>query len=102
MALCRSLCVSVRVIAVLILFAPARAGAQATGTISGLVTDSTDAPLPGAGLEVTNRATGLVRRSTSSRDGVFVVPLLPPGVYDVRATLQGFSTVVHEEVQVNV
>src|SRR5262245_16505270 len=102
MALCRSMCVGVRVVAALILLAPAPATAQATGTISGLVTDSTDLALPGATLEVTNRATGVVRRSTSSGDGVYVVPLLAPGLYDVKATLQGFSTLVRERVQVNV
>ena len=41
MALCRSMRVSVRVAAVLMLLTPALASAQATGTISGLVTDST-------------------------------------------------------------
>jgi hypothetical protein len=101
MALCRSMCVSVRVASVLILLVPARASAQATGTISGLVTDSTDAALPAVVLEVTNRATGLVRRSTTGPDGVYVVPLLPPGDYDVRGTLAGFSTIVREGVRVS-
>ena len=30
----------------------------------------------------TYRATGLVLRSTTGANGVYVVPLLPPGVYD--------------------
>src|SRR5262245_1398176 len=89
MALCRSMCVSVRVTAVLILLTPALAGAQATGTISGLVTDSTDAAPPAVALEVTNSAAGVVCRSTSRRDGVYVVPLLPRGAYDVKAASGG-------------
>src|SRR5262245_29796592 len=102
MALCRSMCLSVRMTAVLSLLTPALAGAQATGTVSGLVTDSTDAALASVALEVTNRATGLVRRSTTGADGVYVVPLLPPGDYDVKGTLAGFSTVVREGVRVSV
>jgi hypothetical protein len=65
MALC-PMRVSVRVAAVLVLLAPASASAQATGTISGLVTDSTDAALRDVALEVTNRATGLSRRAKSN------------------------------------
>src|SRR5262245_13509076 len=102
MALCRSMCVSVRVAAALILLAPALAGAQASGTISGLVTDSTDAALPSVALEVTNRATGLVRRATTGADGIYVVPLVPPGDYYVKGTLAGFSTIVRERVRVSV
>jgi hypothetical protein len=60
------------------------AAAQATGTISGLVTDATEAALPAAMVEVTSRANGLVRRSTTAPDGVYVIPLLPPGIYQVH------------------
>src|SRR5262245_39088327 len=102
MALCRSMCASVRVAAVLILLTPAPVSAQATGTISGLVTDSTDAALPAVAVAVTNRGTGLVRRAMTGPDGVYVVPLLPPGDYDVKATLPGFSTIVREGVRVSV
>src|SRR5262245_20679028 len=102
MALCRSMCLSVRMTAVLILLTPALAGAQATRTISGLVTDSTAAALASVALEVTNRATGLVRRATTGADGVYVVPLLHPGDYDVKGTLDGFSTMVRESVRVSV
>src|SRR5262245_16419230 len=92
----------VRLAATLILIAPTLASGQATGTISGLVTDATDAALPGVVLEVTNRATGAVRRSVSSRDGVYVVPLLPPGDYTVKGTLAGFATIGREGVRVSV
>jgi hypothetical protein len=68
MAQCCSILNCIRFAAALILLAPAMATAQATGTISGLVTDSTDAALPSVALELTNRATGLVRRSTTGPD----------------------------------
>jgi hypothetical protein len=68
MAFYRSLFVWMHLVMGLILLVPSFATAQATGTISGLVTDSTDAALPSAALDVTNRTTGLVRRSTSTED----------------------------------
>jgi Carboxypeptidase regulatory-like domain len=56
------------------------AAAQATGTISGLVTDATEAALPAAMVEVASSANGLVRRSTTAPDGFYVIPLLPPDI----------------------
>lgn len=75
---------------------PALAHAQATGTISGIVTDASGAAVPGAAVEATNRGTGQVRSATSGSDGFYTIPLLPPGLYDVKGSLQGFSTLVRQ------
>jgi hypothetical protein len=70
-ALCHAMCVCVRLAAALILLVPALATAQATGTISGLETDSTDAALPAVALEVTNlaraRTKAVARQQESTR-----------------------------------
>ena len=97
-ATARRVCAS----AVLALVLPSVSSAQATGTISGLVTDATEAALPAASVEVTSRANGLVRRSTTAPDGVYVIPLLPPGIYQVKVSLAGFSTLVRDGVRVSV
>jgi hypothetical protein len=81
---------------------PAAASAQATGGITGLVTDESGAVLPGVTVEVTNRATAQVRTATSGADGFYTVPLLQPGQYDVKAALSGFRTVVRENTTVAV
>ncbi len=81
---------------------PARAHAQATGTISGVVSDASGAVVPGASVEATNRGTGQVRGATSGSDGFYTLPLLPPGLYDVKASLQGFTTLVRQGIRVNV
>ncbi len=81
---------------------PALAHAQATGTISGVVTDASGAAVAGASVEATNRGTGQVRGATSGSDGFYTVPLLPPGLYDVKASLQGFSVLVRQGIRVNV
>ena len=49
---------------------------QATGSISGTVTDPTGAAVPGAKVTVTAPATGLTRSSTTNDAGEYIVPLL--------------------------
>jgi hypothetical protein len=85
-----------------LLLVPAVARAQATGQINGLVTDASDAVLPGVSVEATNLATGVVRSSTTGTDGLYTIPLLPPGDYDVKASLQGFRSAVRLKVRITV
>jgi len=57
---------------------PAGLAAQAvTGTIIGLVTDSTGAVMPGATVTLTNTGTGLVRVVNTDSNGEYTVPSLP-------------------------
>ncbi len=81
---------------------PALAHAQATGTISGVVSDASGAAVPGASVEATNRGTGLVRATAAGADGFFTIPLLPPGLYDVKGSMQGFGSLVRQGIRVNV
>jgi len=86
--------------AVLSLAGPA-AFAQSTGTLSGLVTDESGAAVPGVIVEVSNQDTGQVRTATTGPDGFYAVPLLPPGVYDVKASLAGFASLLRRGVRVS-
>lgn len=81
---------------------PATAFAQATGTISGVVTDESGAVVPGVTVAATNTDTNQTRTTVSGTDGFFTFPLLQPGPYSVTATLQGFRTAVREGVRVTV
>ena len=76
--------------------------AQATGQINGAVTDASGALLPGVTVEATNVATGATRTAVSSADGLYTIPLLTPGVYTVKASLQGFRTSQRDAVRVTV
>ena len=58
---------------------PSAARAQATGQITGVITDSSGSVVPGATVEVTNQATGFTRNAVSGVDGVYTIPLLNPG-----------------------
>jgi outer membrane receptor protein involved in Fe transport len=82
--------------------APAAARAQATGAITGVVTDDSGAVLPGATVQATNQATAQVRTATSGSDGFYTLPLLPPGLYNVSASLTAFSPLTREGVRVSV
>src|SRR5688572_25921127 len=84
------------------LLTPAWALAQASGQINGAVTDASGAFLPGVTIEATNAATGAVRTAVTGTDGLYTIPLLPPGNYTVKATLQGFRVSQRDGVRVTV
>ena len=69
---------------------PAGVHAQASGQINGIVTDTSGGVLPGVTVEATNTATGAVRSAVTGADGLYTLPLLQPGVYNVKASLPGF------------
>ena len=83
-----------------IVLAPITASAQATGQINGVVTDPSGALLPGVTIEATSNATSATRTAVTGIDGLYTIPLLPPGVYTVKATLQGFRTAQRDDVRV--
>ncbi len=78
------------------------AHAQTQGGISGLVTDSSSAAIPGATVTVTNTATGGTRTTTTNADGLYSFPSLPPGIYALKVELQGFKTAELPHVKVDV
>lgn len=87
-------------LAVLAAVLASAAGAQTiTGRISGAVTDTAGAIVPGATAVLTNQASGDSRRLTTNAGGLFVFPALQPGVYDVRVELPGFQA--HERKGLN-
>jgi Carboxypeptidase regulatory-like domain/TonB-dependent Receptor Plug Domain len=84
---------------VLLMPASARAQSQATtGTIEGIVTDSTGAVLPGVSIILTNAATGFKRELATDESGRYRGLALPLGTYKIEAKLAGFDGVVRDEV----
>jgi Carboxypeptidase regulatory-like domain len=63
-----------------------------SGDIVGSVTDSTGAAVPNAQVTVTSAATAQAKTVTTSSNGQYRVPLLPPGSYKVSITASGFDT----------
>ncbi len=66
-------------------------GAQVLyGSLTGNVTDQSQAVVPNAGVALHNKATGLTRETTSDSAGRYRLESLPPGDYDLVVTSQGF------------
>jgi len=69
-----------------------RAPAQIiTGEMSGTVTDSSGAVVPGASVTVTSESTGATRTVESGSSGDFVLTALSPGQYSVKVEKAGFQ-----------
>ena len=66
--------------------------------VSGTLKDQSGGVLPGATVTARNVATGLTRSTVSEATGEYRVPALPPGTYEVSATLQGFGTEKRSDV----
>jgi hypothetical protein len=85
------------------LFAAVAAYSQVTGaTLTGTVTDPSGATIPGAQISVKNNATGVMREVTSDSSGLYSVPNIIPGDYEVRVSAKGFSTAQQTNVSLAV
>ena len=69
-----------------------------SATVSGTIKDQTNLVLPGVSVVVKNVDTGLTRSVVTDGNGYFTVPGLPPGVYETRASLEGFGTALERVV----
>ena len=86
-----------------LLFFTAIAVAQVTtGTISGTVSDSTGAVLPGATVRLKSVETGISRTTTADEGGRYRVPELGLGSYEVTAEAGGFQTVIRSGITLTV
>src|SRR3954470_8622286 len=73
------------------------------GSITGRVTDSTGAVVPGASVVVTNTATNAKVQLTAGNDGRFVTgSVLKPGNYTVEASKQGYKKGVIKDITVEI
>ena len=86
--LCRR-CVALGVFLLLAL-GPA-VSAQTTGSIVGRVTDEQGGVLPGVTVEARSPALQGSRTAVSDETGAYRLTLLPPGLYTVSFTLEGFA-----------
>src|SRR5687768_15649650 len=69
-----------------------------TADLGGTIVDQSSAVLPGATVTAQNVDTNHTRSAMTDERGHFLIPALPPGTYNVRAELQGFSPRTLEDV----
>jgi hypothetical protein len=68
---------------------------QVTAAVTGKITDPSDAAIAGARVEAKDIARGTVWTAESNVEGLYSLPRVPVGRYEVRVEIAGFQTVVH-------
>lgn len=82
-----------------------RGGESATaqvlyGTLTGTVTDPTQAVVPDAKVQVVNVGTGLTKEGATNQDGIYLFTDLPAGVYKINISARSFAPVAREGVTI--
>ncbi len=72
-----------------------------TGTIYGTITDSSGAAIPGATITAVNVDTNGMITTRSSSKGGYVFAAVNPGLYRVKVTMAGFSTMTQTNLRVS-
>src|SRR5688500_17924189 len=87
------------ILALFVLLAPAAMAQETRGSIEGVVRDTSGAVLPGVTIEATSTALVAPASAVTDANGVYRFPSLPPGLYQVTATLSGFQGHKVENIQ---
>src|SRR5262245_49219759 len=72
--------------------------AQDQATLTGTVTDPSGAAIPSATVKAVNTATNNTSETKTTSDGVFTIPYLTPGVYNVEVTAAGFQALKRQAI----
>jgi len=75
---------------------------ETRASITGRVTDASEAVIPKAKVTATNVATNVSASSETNEAGAYDIPYLLPGTYRVSAEVQGFKRFVREGVELRV
>src|SRR5258705_2633100 len=89
--------------ALALLLTAASASAQlSTAELSGRVTDTSGAVLPGVTVTMTQTDTQATRTAITDADGTYVISNLPTGPYRLEVSLQGFRSYVQNGIVLQV
>ena len=72
--------------------------AQSTAVLRGTVVDATGAAVPHAKVVAKNQATGAEWNTESGNLGIYLLPSLPIGLYELDVTAKGFETSVARNI----
>jgi hypothetical protein len=73
-----------------------------TGQITGTISDPSGAVVAGAVVTLVNSATNVRRESIANEEGLFTIPALPPGIYNIQIEAKGFPRQSRENVELQV
>jgi outer membrane receptor protein involved in Fe transport len=94
-------CVAIGLCGLLMVAATAFAQ-ERTGGIAGTVKDSSGAILPGATVQATSPTLVGVQTAVADHQGAYRFPALTPGLYEITATLQGFTVAKVTDVRLGI
>lgn len=80
-------------------FVPNSQAQDFRSTLTGQVTDPSGAVISGATVIAVNTASGTQYKATTSSKGVYYIPYVLPGSYNVSASAPNFKTAVQKEVR---
>lgn len=75
---------------------------NATGSISGEVTDPNRSPVSEARVRIIRQETGTSTITTTDGDGHFSIGALRPGTYSVEISASGFATEIHKNIVIQI
>src|SRR5215467_6184196 len=90
----RSLLIICSVAALVAALAPATLAQEITAAITGKVTDPSGAAIAGAQITATDVDRGTVWKTDTNMEGLYNLPRLPVGNYEMRVEATGFQTAV--------
>jgi hypothetical protein len=67
-------------------------GQNGNATVTGTVTDQSGAVIPGASVAITNISTGVVSKDVTDKAGLYFIPNLIPGSYNLDVTATGMKS----------
>src|SRR5262245_44575641 len=76
--------------------------AQTFGTVTGEVKDTSGAIVADAKVTVRNTATNVSREVNTNEEGLYTIPALNPGTYDIRAERSGFKAASRLAIELQV
>ncbi len=71
------------------------------GGLEGLITDATGAPVPGAPVKLRDMGTHRECEAASDERGIFRIPELRPGIYDLSVEVPGFASHRHTGIVIS-
>lgn len=88
----------IALISLLLMVIVAASAQVSTTTITGVVTDPSDARLPGVQLTLSNTDTGVTSTASTDKVGEYTFSYLPPGRYQLAAQVAGFRTYTQPDI----
>src|SRR5258708_39155074 len=83
---------AVRFLILSFLFLSLSVGQSPNGTISGIVHDPSDRPIPDAEIIIVNDLTNIQYQTKTSDEGMYLVTKLRPGPYRIHVPKRSFHT----------